>query len=178
MKFGLENYITFDLFEIFSEMALSIEVNDATLTNGSDGRVNLMFLPEQSLKLTVSKDTHKDILSGEHLNFVFPKAFAPIKKGQQLGEIQIFYDSKNIGSFIITSDEYIEAKNTVENVIDFYNGLKPAVKITAVVAPFLIIAFFIGLTVHLCYRSKRKRLKNDTEKENVEHKTNIEIHNF
>ena len=113
ITYGLKNYDTLNLKEIFSSKKIVVDLQNASLTDESNGQLELYLehpTEEKLLTLSNSEGTKIRTFDEKTISIRYPVVNAPVQSGQQVGTVEFVYDNEVIYSATAIASRNVDAE--------------------------------------------------------------------
>lgn len=130
--YGLNNFDTLNLNEVFATKKIVVDLENASLTDESNGQLELYLQHSKEAKyLTLSKSEGTKIRTFDEntVSIRYPIVNAPVKAGQQVGNVEFVYDNQVIYSAPALASRTVDAE--IESPKDLVSlGIKGKIRVS------------------------------------------------
>jgi hypothetical protein len=130
--YGLNNFDTLNLNEVFATKKIVVDLENASLTDESNGQLELYLQHSKEARyLTLSKSEGTKIRTFDEntVSIRYPIVNAPVKAGQQVGNVEFVYDNQVIYSAPALASRTVDAE--IESPKDLVSlGIKGKIRVS------------------------------------------------
>lgn len=168
ITYGLNEFDTLNLKEVFSSKKIVVDLQNASLTDESNGQLELYLEhPQEEKLLTLSKSEGTKIRTFDEktISIRYPVVNAPVQSGQQVGTVEFVYDNEVIYSAYAIASRTVDAE--VESPKDLVPlGIKGKVRISFgfltnryFLIPLFIVVGLCALVFAFVYLKKKQAMR-------------------
>ena len=112
IKYGLDNFDTFNVKDVFSQKRIIIDLENASLTDDSNGQLELYLDGGEDKYITVSKSEGNKIRTFDEntITIRYPVIKAPIKAGDNAGKVEFIYNNEVLFASSVLASRSVDAE--------------------------------------------------------------------
>ncbi len=113
LNHGLNNFDTLNLNEVFASKKIVVDLENASLSDESNGQLELYLQHPQEIKyltLTKSEGTKIRTFDDGTISIRYPVVSAPVKSGEVVGNVEYVYDNEVIYSVPAVASRTVDAE--------------------------------------------------------------------
>ncbi len=168
MNYGLKSFDTLNLQEVFSSKKIVVDLQNASLTDESNGQLELYLDHSQEEKfLTLSKSEGTKIRTFDEntISIRYPVVNAPVQAGNQVGVVEFVYDNQVIYSAPALASRTVDAE--IESPKDLVPlGIKGKIRVSFgfltskyFLIPLILIVGLSALVFGFIYLKKKQAMR-------------------